>query len=89
MVAISLAGVRQKEKTEKILARILTDDTDFEFSTDQVKSTPVKRNEINVLDIYYRENEIRINIDPHSIQYSIYKDLYEKGIAYQKSRANM
>lgn len=81
-------NISQREKTEKILENIIPENGNLEFYKDHVKSTPVKENGKNILDIYYRKDGIRINIDPNSIQYTIYKRLYAEGIAYQKTTAD-
>ncbi len=82
------ASILQKERTEKILAELLVGHPEIVAITDHVKSTPVKRDGRNILDIYYRKDAIRINISKNSSQYNIYQELLKDGIAYQKNTAD-
>ncbi len=88
MPAMYSASVRQKDLTEKILLELVADNPDIMVATDHVKSTPVKRDGQNIMDIYYRKDAIRINISKKTSQYNAYKQLLEEGIAYQKDTAN-
>ena len=88
MPAMYNSSLIQKEKTERVLSELLTGNSDIKAITTHVKSTPVKKEDRNILDIYYRRDAIRINISPQSKQYSIYQQLLEEGIAYQKDTAN-
>ncbi len=58
-------GIIQKERTESILQKI-TSKTSYTF-TSNVKNTPVANGNAKILNIYYRDNAIRINIYPESI----------------------
>ncbi len=77
----------QKEKTEKMLNRILAG-SEYTFYTDRKINTPIKLNGKNVIDIYYRVSEIRINIRNNSLLYNKYKELKKEGVAYQKVTAD-
>lgn len=88
MPAIYNSAIRQKEKTEDILRGLIKNYPGIDVITSRVKSTPVKRENRNILDIYYRKDAIRINISMDSIQYTKYLSLLQEGIAYQKDSAN-
>ncbi len=84
---MSEAGAYQKRRTETILEQI-TQGKSYVVVTKNAINTPVKKDGIAILDIYYRKTEIRININESSVQYTRYLDLKNKGIAYQKPTAD-
>lgn len=86
MSTLGYDGVKQKERTEAILKKI-TLNTPYIYLSN-VKNTPVKEDKSTILDIFYRNDSIRINIHQESVQYSRYITLRDKGIAYQKDTAD-
>ena len=88
MPAMYSASLRQKDITEEILLELVANNPDITVVNNHVKSTPVKRGGMNIMDIYYRKDAIRINVSKKTSQYNIYLQLLEEGIAYQKDTAN-
>lgn len=87
MSAISEVGKIQKIRTEKLLSEMIND-SKFRIFSNNVKNTVIKYEDERILDIYYRGNSIRININPEGVYFQRYLLLLEQRIAYQKSSAN-
>lgn len=83
------ASLIQKEKTEKLLKELVCNHSDISVIVDRVKSTPILLDEKKVIEIYYRKDAIRVNIDQdNGMYYLLYKHLLDEGVVYQKDTAN-
>lgn len=75
-------------KTELMLDELLKNKEFYDLNFSNKKNTVVLHNNRTLLDIYYRQNEIRINIKDNSDLMNIYKLLLNNSIAFQKESAD-
>lgn len=80
---MSSSRQQQKLNTESILKKLIVG-TDITISTTSDTMTPVKRDGVNVLEIYYRLDSIRINVRLNSEEQDMYDVLLSEGLVFQK-----
>ncbi len=73
----------QKTNTERIISKVIKG-RNITVDTSKETLTSVKKRGVNVLEIYYRLNEIRVYVRVDSYEFAVYQELERKGLAFQK-----
>ena len=68
------------EKIRELATKILKDKKEYRLNTSNKINTVILYNDVNLIDIYYRQNEIRINIKSNSDLMNIYNSLLNDSI---------
>ena len=84
----SVVKTQIRIRTEEALLNLLCNRNDYSVNTENKVDTVVLQNGKNLLDIYYRQHEIRINMKPQETLMQIYRELAEKAFVFQKESAD-